>query len=78
MKPSATALNESALNPEDMRKFKDQVIITLVKRLAVESAEGYKSLVIPVAEIDSTGQDMLDMESNPTTGEFTFTLSKKN
>lgn len=62
------------LSPQDLARFKDQLIIVLIKRLA--SAEG--TLTIPVSEVDDTGMDLLDMEVNQETREFTFKLSKKS
>lgn len=51
--------------------FKDQLLIVLMKRLAVDG-----KVVIPVAEADDTGQDLLAFRIE--NGAFHFELSRKS
>ena len=55
---------------EQFNKFKDQLLIVLIKRLG-------GVIDIPLAEADDTGQDMLFMESDPVKG-FHFEVAKKS
>ena len=52
--------------------LKDQLLIVLIKRLAVDG-----KLDLPVAEIDSTGGDLLAFSIDPETRVFHFELRKK-
>lgn len=53
--------------------FKDQFIITLVRRLA-----GFnKELRISAREVDDNAGVMLTMETRPETGEFVFIVTRK-
>ncbi len=54
-----------------LEAMKGQLLIVLVNRLGGK-------IDIPVAEIDGTGQFMLGVEVDQTTGVFTFTASKKS
>lgn len=50
-----------------------QLVIVLVKRLAKTDEE----LLIPVREIDATGQDLLMMRLTPDNKAFAFSIKKK-
>ena len=63
---------EQVLGPS-ASTFKDQLLITLVKRLA----KGTR-LEVPATEIDRTGQDLLAIEIDQARGVFVFTLGKKS
>lgn len=58
-----------------MDEFKLQLLIALVKRQG-------GTVVIPVSEVDDTGNDLLAMavDDDPITGQkqFTFTIQKKS
>jgi len=54
--------------------FKDQLVIVLMKRLADKDGK----VIIPLAEMDDTSQDMLGFKINPDTKAFHFILSKKS
>ena len=57
--------------------FKDQLLIVLIKRLADKDGK----LVIPVAEVDDTGQDMLSFSVQGVGGPnaaFNFQIHKKS
>jgi hypothetical protein len=59
-----------------MENFRDQLLIVLIKRLADKDGK----LVIPVAETDDTGGDLLAMSVqgiDTAAPEFHFTLEKK-
>jgi hypothetical protein len=64
------------LHADVLDAMKDQLIIVLMKRLAIANC-----VTIPVAELDDTGQDLLAMSlqgmgtANPV---FEFELSKKS
>lgn len=60
-------------DPEDLSRVKDQILITLLKRLAKNG-----EVKIPVKELDDTGQDLVDMSIDQKEGVFTFTLKKKS
>lgn len=62
-----------ALDEEQIRRFKDQVLIVLIKRLAKEGR-----LVLPASEVDGTGQDLLAMSVDRTGRNFIFELGKKS
>jgi len=55
---------------EQFNRFKDQLLIVLIKRLG-------GVVDIPIDESNDTGQDMLYMESDPVKG-FHFEVGKKN
>lgn len=61
-----------------MDDFKDQLLIVLIKRLADKDGR----FVIPVAEVDRTGNDILSFsirgELTPATAAFHFQLGKKS
>ena len=67
---AARAIPGGELHAAVMDDFKDQLIIVLMKRLAVAG-----KVSIPVAETDDTGGDMLSFSVND--GVFNFQLSKK-
>lgn len=67
---AARSIPGGELHAEVMDDFKDQLIIVLMKRLAVNG-----EVTIPVAETDDTGGDMLAFRIE--NGAFHFTLSKK-
>ena len=50
--------------------FKDQLLVVLLKRLARDGV-----VVIPVAEVDDTGQDLVSFQV--VSREFRFTIGKK-
>lgn len=54
-----------------MAAFREQLLIVFVKRLGGK-------VTIPVSETDNTDQDMLYMQSDPTTGTFTFEVKRKS
>ena len=54
--------------------FKDQLLIVLLKRLGALE----QSVVIPVAEADDTGQDLVEMKIEGTPPAFTFNVRKKS
>ena len=55
---------------EQFNRFKDQLLIVLIKRLG-------GVVDIPIDESNDTGQDILYMESDPVKG-FHFEVGKKN
>ncbi len=57
---------------QDLARIKDQILITLLKRLAVNG-----EVKVPVHELDDTGQDLVDMSIDQKERVFTFTLKKK-
>lgn len=64
------------LHAEVMENFRDQLLIVLIKRLADKNGQ----LVIPVAETDNTGDDLLAFSVQGVGGpapEFHFQLEKK-
>lgn len=62
------------MGPTVVDRFKDQILITLVKKLADKKGR----VVLDVEEIDDTGQDLLSMEANHVNRTFTLKLTKKN
>lgn len=50
--------------------LKDQLLIVFLRRLG-------RRVVIPCAEIDSTGSDVFKLAVDPTTRNFTFELERK-
>lgn len=54
-----------------LEAMKGQLLIVLTNRLGGR-------VDIPVSEVDATGQWMLAMEANPTTGVFTFRTERKS
>ncbi len=70
------AREDAPLHAQVMDNFKDQLLIVLIKRLADNGGR----LVIPVAETDNTGQDLLalSVQGIGTPGAaFHFQLEKK-
>ena len=65
------ARQDAPLHAAVLDDFKDQLIIVLMKRLAVNG-----QVVIPIAETDDTSGDMLAFCVE--NGAFHFTLSKKS
>ena len=61
----------TGLHADVLDDFKDQLIIVLMKRLAVKG-----KLAIPLAEMDDTGQDFLSFSVND--GIFNFILGRKS
>lgn len=61
----------AGLHADVIDDFKDQLLLVLIKRLA--GADG--SLVLPVAEIDNTGNDLLAFRI--VDGAFYFQLERK-
>jgi hypothetical protein len=64
----------AGIHADVLDDMKDQLLIVLIKRLA--DAKGV--LVLPVAEIDDTGRDILSFSVDPVTRAFTFQLKKKS
>lgn len=64
------------VHADAMENFRDQLLIVLIKRLADKDGK----LVIPVAETDDTGNDLLAFSVQGLPGpapEFHFELQKK-
>lgn len=72
-------MNEDAFRTQLMEManqlLKEQMLIVLFKRLIGEDGG---QMVFTVAEVDATGQYLLDMEIDQNAQTFTFTLKKKN
>ncbi len=68
---AARAIPGNELHAAVLDDFKDQLLIVLMKRLAVDG-----KVDIPIAETDDTGSDMLAMSVED--GVFHFVLSKKS
>ena len=67
------ARGQSPLHAEILDDMKDQLLIILMKRLAVEGV-----VVIPLVEMDDTGQDTLAFRIDPVSKEFIFNLGRKS
>jgi hypothetical protein len=72
----ARAANQEDLHADALDDFKDQLLIVLMKRLA----DKHGCVVIPVAETDDTGGDLLAFsvqEAGTPRAAFHFQLGKK-
>lgn len=65
------AREDSPLHAALLDNLKDQLLIVFLKRL-----DG--NVVIPVLEIDDTGQDLLAFSVDPKSKDFRFELRKKS
>lgn len=54
--------------------IKDQILIALLKRLADEKG----NVVLPVDELDNTGQNIVEMEHDIHNRAFNFKIRKKS
>lgn len=68
----STAPISLVLDSTTIQRFKDQMLIVLLKRLVDKDGV----LRLSVSEIDDTGQDLLTMEAQGT--DLVFKLSKKH
>lgn len=55
---------------ETVDAIKDQLLIVFLKRLGSE-------VVIPLAEVDDTGDDNFSLSVDPVTKDFTFKVTRK-
>ncbi len=72
----ARAANQEDLHADVLENFRDQLLIVLIKRLADKDG----NLVIPVAETDDTGKDLLAFsvqDAGTPQVAFHFQLQKK-
>jgi hypothetical protein len=67
------ARGDAPIHAAVLDDFKDQLLIVLIKRLQLATKE---QVVIPVEEIDATGQDLLAFQV--VSREFRFELRKKS
>lgn len=61
------------LSPDSLNKFKDQLLIAMVKRLAKDG-----KVVLPVSEVDATGDTNVGFEIDKEARIFTLTLEPKH